>query len=199
MLLAAGAVGFESWLELRAEKMRRVGFGVLWSLLAVGSLIGVILMKPIAPINSSLWNVTSGINEEVVEMVGWQDLTAQVAKIYRSIPDSDKPGTAILAGNYGEAGALDLYGKKYNLPRIISGGNSLWYRGYGKPEPETIILVGFERGYADTFFSTCVFSGRVTNQYGIKNEESMRHTSLYICRNPRQPWNEMWQRMQWFQ
>ena len=54
----------------------------------------------------------------------------------------------ILAGNYGEMGALDLYGDEYGLPRIISGGNSYWYRGYGDFEPETVIVVGFESDYA---------------------------------------------------
>ena len=106
---------------------------MLWGLLAVGSVVGIVLMKPLAPINSSLWKVTSDLNAEVVEMVGWQDLTAQVARIYQSIPENEKPRTVILAGNYGEAGALDLYGAEYGLPRIISGANSLWYRGYGEP------------------------------------------------------------------
>jgi hypothetical protein len=90
MLLAAGCVWFEGWLQRRAEKTRRVGFGILWSLQIAGSLIGIILMKPIAPINSALWEFTSGVNEEVTEMVGWQDLTAQVANL-SSIPEHEKP------------------------------------------------------------------------------------------------------------
>jgi hypothetical protein len=146
-----------------------------------------------------LWDVTSDINSEVVEMIGWQDLTAQVAEIYKSIPENEKPRTVILAGNYGEAGAVDLYGDEYGLPRMISGANSLWYRGYGQPEPETVILTGFERGYADQFFSSCTYSGTVTNQYGVKNEESSRHTGYYVCRKPRKPWSEMWPDMQWYQ
>ena len=157
------------------------------------------LIKPIAPINSSLWQITSDINGEVVEMIGWQDLTAQVAEIYQSIPENEKPRTVILAGNYGEAGALDLYGDAYGLPRVISGGNSYWYRGYGDPEPETVIVVGFDGSYAKNFFSSCEFTGTVSNRYGVRNEESSRHTSLYVCRQPRQPWSEMWQDMQWFQ
>jgi 4-amino-4-deoxy-L-arabinose transferase-like glycosyltransferase len=199
MLLAAGAVWFEHWLGMRTESRRRWGLSLLWGLQGIGSLIGILVMKPIAPINSTLWEITSGINEEVVEMVGWQDLTAQVAEIYKSIPESDKPRTAILAGNYGEAGALDLYGKQYGLPGVISGANSLWYRGYGEPEPETIILVGFEGGYADRFFSPCTQAGIVSNQYHVKNEESTYHSSLYVCHGRRQPWSEMWQDMQWFQ
>jgi hypothetical protein len=156
-------------------------------------------MKPIAPINSALWDITSGINEEVTEMIGWQDLTAQVAEVYQSIPESEKPRTVILAGNYGEAGALDLYGSEYGLPPLISGANSLWYRGYGEPEPETVIVVGFESSYAGRFFNSCKYGGKVTNTYQVKNEESTHHTSLFVCREPRRPWSEMWQEMQWFQ
>ena len=61
----------------------------------------------------------------------------------------------ILAGNYGEAGALDLYGPEYGLPRVITGANSLWARGYGDPAPETAIVVGFDRPYAGQFFKSC--------------------------------------------
>jgi 4-amino-4-deoxy-L-arabinose transferase-like glycosyltransferase len=199
MLLAAGAVGFENWLETRAEKTRRIGFGLLWSMQLIGSLIAIILMKPIAPINSPLWDVTSGVNEEVTEMVGWEDLTAQVAEIYRSIPENEKAQTVILAGNYGEAGAFDLYGDEYGLPPVLSGANSMWYRGYGEPEPETVIAVGFESAHAQAFFKSCEFSGTVTNSFQVKNEESTHHTSLYICREPRRPWSDLWQEMQWFQ
>src|SRR5688572_28408490 len=147
-------------------------------------------MKPVAPINSSLWEITSSVNEDVVEMIGWQDLTAQVAEIYQSIPEGERPRTVILAGNYGEAGALDLYGKQYNLPRIISGTNSLWYRGYGEPEPETVIVVGFESSYASNFFASCRYTGKVTNSYQVKNEETTHHTGLYVCREPRRPWKD---------
>jgi hypothetical protein len=171
----------------------------LWGAQLLGSLIAIVLMKPVAPINSQLWEITSGVNEDVVEMVGWQDLTAQVAEIYQSIPEKEKPRTVILAGNYGEAGALDLYGPQYGLPRIISGSNSLWYRGYGQPEPETVIVVGFESSYTGIFFKSCELQGSVKNQYGVKNEESTHHTGLFVCRQPRQPWSNMWQSMKWYQ
>jgi 4-amino-4-deoxy-L-arabinose transferase-like glycosyltransferase len=200
MLLAAGVVWFEGWFERLGGKKRQAGYGLLWTTVFIGSLIGIILMKPIAPINSPLWDFATGITDDLfTEMVGWQDLTAQVADIYQSIPEAEKPHTVILAGNYGEAGALDLYGPQYNLPRIISGANSLWYRGYGQPDPETVIAVGFESAYANHFFKSCQYSGTVTNVYNVKNEETTHHTGLYICRQPRHPWSEMWPEMQWFQ
>ena len=102
-------------------------------------------------------------------MVGWPDLVEQVAAIYAGLPEAEKPGAAILAGNYGEAGALDLYGPQYGLPRVISGANSLWARGYGDPPPETVIVVGFESSYVTTLFKACRMAGAVTNRYGVKN------------------------------
>ena len=152
MLLAAGCVWFESWLGTRTETKRRVGFGLLWTTQVIGSLIAIVLMKPIGAVNSALWDFRSDVSGDLfVEMVGWQELTAQVAEIYQSIPESEKPRTVILAGNYGEAGAFDLYGDEYGLPRMITGANSMWYRGYGEPEPETVIVVGFEGDYARAF------------------------------------------------
>lgn len=157
-------------------------------------------MKPIAPINSPLWDFTIGVTDDLfTEMVGWQELTAQVAVIHQFIPESEKARTVILAGNYGEAGAFDLYGDEYGLPHMITGSNSMWYRGYGDPEPETVIVVGFEGDYARRFFKSCVYSGTVKNSYNVKNEETTYHTGLYICREPRLPWSEMWQDMRWYQ
>src|SRR5688572_2013771 len=142
MLLAVGCVWFANWLGSRNEDTRRVGLGLWWSTQVIGSLIGIILMKPIGAINSTLWDIRSDVSGDLfVEMVGWQGLTAQVAEIYQSIPESEKPRTVILAGNYGGAGAFALYGDEYGLPRVITGANSMWYRGYGIPEPETVIMV----------------------------------------------------------
>lgn len=199
MLIAAGAAWWESWLTARKPASRCVGWVFLWALVVVGGVAGIVLIKPIAPINSPLWAITSSLNREVVEMVGWPDLVEQVAAIYADLPEAEKPHTAILAGNYGEAGALGLYGGQYNLPRVISGANSLWARGYGEPPPETVIVVGFDSDYATTLFKHCQRVGTVTNRYGVRNEETTWHTGLYVCRDPRQPWSQLWQTMQWFQ
>ena len=60
-------------------------------------------------------------------------------------------------------------------------------------------MVGFAGAYTGMYFNSCKVSGRVTNMYGVRNEESTHHTGLYVCRDPRRPWSEMWPNMQWFQ
>jgi 4-amino-4-deoxy-L-arabinose transferase-like glycosyltransferase len=199
MLLAAGSAWIVNWLESRNATFKRYATIFLSTWIAVGTLAAIIMIKPVAPINSPLWKITSGLNAEIVEMVGWDDLASQVSAIYQAIPESEKTNTVILAGNYGEAGALDLYSHEYTLPRVISGADSFWYRGYGSPDPQTVILVGFDRSYANQFFTTCTTEGMVSNRYNVSNEESSRHTGLYVCREPRRPWSELWQQMLWFQ
>lgn len=199
MLLAAGAVWWEAWLDGRKETARRIGWAVTGTVMTLAIVGGTLLVKPVVPLTSSLWEFTSKINREAVEMIGWPELAGQVADIYAQIPEAEKPRTAILAGNYGEAGAFDLYAVDYGLPPVISGANSLWARGYGNPEPETVIVVGLELSDAGLLFKKCEQAGRVSNPYGVKNEESSRHTGLYVCREPRNSWDHMWKYMQWYQ
>ena len=62
------------------------------------------------------------------DQFGWEEMTAKVAEVYHSLPPEERDQAAIFADNYGEAGAIDLFGKRYNLPKAISGHQSyhLW-------------------------------------------------------------------------
>ncbi len=199
ILVAAGAVWFAGWVANRRPVIRRVISTISGVALVMGAALAIAFAKPVAPIGSPLWNITATMGDQFREMIGWPELAQQVAAIYAKIPDSQKPRTAILAANYGEAGALDLYGPAYGLPRVISGANSLWRRSYGDPPPETVIVVGAEGGEASAIFTACKPAGLVRNRHNVKNEETTRHTVIYVCGEPRQPWPLLWPRLQWFQ
>jgi hypothetical protein len=96
-----------------------------------------------------------------------------------------------LAANYGEAGAIDLYGPAYGLPRAISGINSFWYEGYPSPPPTSLIVIGLGDEYRNQDFQSCEIVGRITNPYGIQNEEAER-PNIYLCRKLRQSWPDFW-------
>ncbi len=196
MLLAAGATTWAVWLKgihpQRARRLRRITY----ALLTLGALLMLPVMLPVAPINSPVWQLSSELQDNFVEQIGWPELVESVAAIYQQLPAAEQAQTAILTGNYGEAGAINLYGPAYGLPRAISGINSYWLRGYGEPAPTTVIGLGFTAAQAAQFFADCTVAGRVTNPYGVENEEY--GGEILICRQPRQEWPTLWQMLRSF-
>jgi 4-amino-4-deoxy-L-arabinose transferase-like glycosyltransferase len=198
MLLAAGSVRWEGWVaSLSAGWSRAVRWGTWIAVVAFGVLLGALVL-PLAPINSAWWQVSTGLNENLVEEIGWPDLVETVAGVYNRLPDAERTHAAILAANYGEAGAIDLYGPGYGLPPAISPVNSYWLRGYGDPPPETLVLVGVPGDIVQAAFRDCQVAGQVTNPYGVPNEESTAYPTIYVCRRLLQPWPEFWAQYRYF-
>jgi hypothetical protein len=142
--------------------------------------------------------MASQVHDNFREQIGWPELVQTVAEMYHAQPVAESRRVAILTGNYGEAGAINLYGPAYGLPTAISGINSYGLRGYGTPPPETLIVVGFSQNGAGRFFETCHLAGHITNRYGVANEETTVHPDIFVCRGPRQPWPTLWKHLQHF-
>ena len=62
------------------------------------------------------------------DMHGWRELAEAVAVVYHSLPSDEQARACVFAHNYGQAGAIDLFGPALGLPKAISGHNSyfLW-------------------------------------------------------------------------
>lgn len=142
--------------------------------------------------------MTSKIQGDFKEEIGWEELADTVADVYRKLPDTEKARAGILAGNYGEAGAVNLYGASRGLPKVISGINSYWLRGYGDPPPETLLVVGLSQSQANRLFQNCGRAARVTNRFNIENEETREHPDIFVCRGLRQSWAEFWKSFRYF-
>ena len=198
LLMAAGVVVWEQWVAVLSATQARVARRLTWGGLAAGGVIFGPVMLPVAPINSDLWHLTRAIHDNFVEEIGWPELAGTVADMYVTLPTEERSRTAILTGNYGEAGAINLYGPPYGLPEAISGVNSYWLRGYGNSPPETLIVIGFSRERTECFFATCDLAGQVTNRHGVENEETKIHPDIFVCRRPRQPWPDLWESLKSF-
>ena len=59
----------------------------------------------------------------------------------------------MLAENFGDAGAVQLYGPKFGLPVPIATVNDFYDRGWGVFEPETLIVVGSRLEDSNRFFA----------------------------------------------
>lgn len=197
MLLAAGAVWGECWVDSLASGWKGLVLAAEFILLAAGGAASAAINLPIFPV-SSPHNVALRINGDLREEIGWPELVATVARIRDSLPAQKRSRVGILVGNYGEAGAIDLYGPAYGLPGAISGMNSYWQRGYGDPAPETLIVLGFSREFVEANLQSCAYAGRNVNPYSVKNEESEFRPDIFVCGAPGKPWPEFWQQLRYY-
>ena len=198
MLYAAGAVWCEEWLEsLRKERAWWVKT-VVATVLMFDIGIAAAFALPLAPVNSAWWRFAIRVDGALREEIGWPEFVERIAKIRDSLPAQERSKLGILAGNYGEVGALNLYGTKYGLPRAISGVNSSWERGYGERAPETLIVMGFPQEFVETHFASCRLAGHTGNNDGVQNEETLEHPDIFVCGAPVLGWPEFWKDFQYY-
>ncbi|MCW8808969.1 MAG: glycosyltransferase family 39 protein [Rhodanobacter sp.] len=198
MLLAAGAVALERWhARLHQQPARALRLGS-WIVLAVAGISSAAIGLPLAPVNSVGWRISRAAHDNFAEQIGWPDLVDQVATIYRALPEGERARTGILASNYGEAGAIDVYGPTLGLPRAISGVNSYWYRGYGNPPPSVLIVLGANPDAIRRAPADCTPVGRIGNRFGVENEETRNHPQIFVCRHLRVPWPAFWPKLRSF-
>lgn len=198
MLYAAGAVWGEQWLATISRGRAMAIRVVVWGFLSLDVLLTIALWLPTAPLHSRWWQISSSMQGDYVEELGWPELVQEVARIRDSLTPQEREHLAILGANYGEAGAIDLYGPQYGLPSAISGVNSFWVRGYGNPEPQIVIILGLEKDYVDHRFTSCRLGGHTPNPYNVTNEETGDHPDIFVCGPPKVGWPEFWKHFRYF-
>ncbi|MBI3166627.1 MAG: glycosyltransferase family 39 protein [Chloroflexi bacterium] len=198
MLVAAGMFVFDRWLTALDSKpaLRYLTLG--WAAILLGLIVGGILVLPIAPVNSAVWNLNREVHDDFTEQIGWRDLTEQVAEVYHTLPSDEQARAAVFAGNYGEAGAVELYGTEYGLTQILSPVDSFWMKGAPSEKIDVLIVVGYSKDIVLSYFNSCELAGAVSNSYGVMNDEAELR-DIFLCKGLRQPWAEMWDGMRRFQ
>lgn len=192
MTYAAGSVWGERWLASLHRGWPALLRAIALLVLIADIAVSTALTLPLAPVRSKWWEVSSKVQGDFVEEMGWPELVETVAHIRDSLPPSQRPHLGVLAGNYGEAGAINLFGPNYGLPPAISGVNSFWARGYGDPPPDTLIVLGHSAGYLVRNFDSCRLAARAWNRFGVENEETRDYTGIYVCSGLKKPWPEFW-------
>jgi hypothetical protein len=65
--------------------------------------------------------------QDFADMLSWKEMTAKMARAYSTLDSTDKMQTALFCDNYGEAGAVNYYGRDYQLPPAYSDNASFLY------------------------------------------------------------------------
>jgi hypothetical protein len=123
---------------------------------------------------------------------GWTELVKVTADAYGMLSPEERKDMVIVAGNYGQAGAINYYGRAYGLPSAYSLQNNYWFWGPPPVTPNTtyIIIRKSQDDPRDVFDSTRVV-GAPDNPFAMPYE---RHNVVYICHGLKYPLAEIWQK-----
>jgi len=190
-LYAAGAVWIESKFATRTATFRRMTVGTIVVLGLAGAVIISVMMLPISHPGTALFAFQMRTSSDMRDETGWPELVEQVAHVHDGLPTTDRNHLGIIAGNYGEAGALALYGPARGLPQPISVVNSFYYRGYPSPPPRTLIVIGEDPKNVAPLFGSCVTAAYLTTQHHVSRSDN-EDGPILICRDPKFDWAQLW-------
>ena len=205
--MAAGAVAIEA----ASSDALRWARPVVTAAVALFSLVELPFVVPILPVDQFIRyqqalgvKPTGGERDEMgdlpqvyADMFGWQEMVAQVADVYARLTPDERQHTVIYVRNYGEAAALDFFGRRYGLPKATCAHNNYWYWGPGDPDMRVAIVFGGRSTLEDNL-ADLKGPGRfddVTLAATTKCEHcrpSENRRMIFVCRGPHFTFQEIW-------
>lgn len=200
VLLAPGAVWLEDFIrKMSLNWLRPVAVG----LLVLGGAVTAPLTLPLLPVETYIRyagalgfegvkteNLKMGkLPQHYADMFGWEEMVATVAQVYHSLPPEERAGCAVFARNFGEAGAIDLFGAKYGLPKAIGKHQNYFLWGPRDYTGDVMITVGEKLGDVKKVYAEVQQAAIFTNEYAMPHENNL---PVFICRRPRAPLKEIW-------
>lgn len=182
MLFAFGAFHLENFCENRPGiwKYAFIMFPVFFGMLFIPVLLPVAKPEALANYYHSMNMEKYGLlkwedhhnhplPQDFADMLGWEEMARKAAKAWATLDSNEKKQSMLFCDNYGEAGAVNYYRKKYRLPEAFTdNGSFLFWMPKNKPY-ENIILVTDDRNEMQhpfiKQFTSAVAYDSVTNRY----------------------------------
>ena len=134
---------------------------------------------------------THALVDEERETYGWPQLARQVALVAKTLPRD----TVVFTSDYGEAGAISRFGPEYGLrAQVRSGHNAYGDWGPGlRGRPRVVLAVGeFDEQYLRREWASVQRVADVHFADDVDNEEITEHAAIYLCRDPKGTWAQLW-------
>ena len=202
---AAGCVAIEAW-----TARRRLARGVLTTVLVLAGAVFLPMVVPVLPERTYIayesrllgalhlsrgatateHHAEAALPSDWADMHGWPELAATVDGVVAGLAPAERKRAVIVAANYGEAAALEFFGR--GLPPVVSGHNQYWLWGPRGRSGEVLIDVGGDCGAGEHLYASAVRAATAGTPYAISYE---RNLPVMVCRGPRRPLAELWPKL----
>ncbi len=135
---------------------------------------------------------THPLPQDFADMLGWQEMTEKVAAAYHTLSPEEKNDAIVWCDNYGEAGAINFYRRKYGLPQAYSVNGSFLFWLPPTRFPDNVILVSDNNEYkSDPYiqqFGTVKVTDSIVNPFAREFD-----SRVLILKNPSGKFKELFQ------
>jgi 4-amino-4-deoxy-L-arabinose transferase-like glycosyltransferase len=202
VLFALGAVGLERWADGAPRRWLRVA--VVVPIVASGLLVAPIGLPFLPPARLEAYVRALGLTDaanrtnsgrllrlpqDYADMLGWEDRVAAVARAYRALDPARRTQAVVLAGNWGEAGALDFFGPRHGLPGVVSPSGSYWFFGPGARPGAVVVAIGISEAGLRRHFDRVTAAEHLRNDWTVTEEQDL---TIYVCEGPRSTLQALW-------
>jgi hypothetical protein len=190
ILFAAGSVPAGRWLFPGRGAGRRWW---RWALLAMGAVVtlaAVPIAIPALPAATLRTVPLQNINYDLAETIAWPREVGLIAREYDALPAAQRDRTTILAGNYGEAGAVDRHGPALGLPQAYSGSNNFWLWGPPPAADRSAIAINLDPAFLRREFAHVRQIATFYNGLGVSDDE--QGSAVYLATGLRESWARAW-------
>lgn len=120
---------------------------------------------------------------------GWPELARDIARVHAALPPDESAGAGILVETFGEAGAINFFGRELGLPRAVSPYNNYWLWGPGDSSGDVMIVVAAPGSPLLAVFVAVERVGPVDCAYCLPEQAAK---SIWVARGIRRPLAEVW-------
>jgi hypothetical protein len=200
MLFAAGAVATECVCAVRCRWVRPLFFAFI---LIGGALIAPLALPILSPENligymekihlqppRTETSHTAELPQLFSDQFGWEQMVVSVAHVYHHLKPEDEKRAGIFCQNYGEAGAVDFFGRKHGLPPSLSGHQNYFLWGPRDYGGDVMLVLDTDADDERQQFESVEDLGQVLSSPCAMPYEQRAH--IYLCRGLKTGLRQFW-------
>ena len=191
MLFAAGAVALDAWLA------QSRGRAWLKPTLAYAIAVNGIYLMPITvpvlspehflayaktlpvklPVNEHS-HARAALPQWYSDQFGWKEIADKTIEAWNRIPPAERADCGIFAQDYGQAGAIDFFGRREGLPGAMSGDRTYWIWGPHNYSGNCMIVLDDRKEVLERYWNEVEFVGRSAhNEWALEQQ-----IAVFICK-----------------
>jgi hypothetical protein len=209
MLFAAGAVVLEAALDRPETGQPRLQWlkpAIVVVLLASGALLAPVVVPVLSPDHFLAYtrylpfklpvneyaHARVALPQWYADQFGWKEIADETGLAWDRVPANERPDCGIFAQDYGQAGAIDFFGRSHGLPGAMSGDRTYFLWGPHGYSGNCMIVLDDRRATLERYWDHVEFVGTsAANPYALE-----QRIDVFLCKGKKfDSWSSVWPRL----